>query len=68
MGFNLIKKRPLVKSSINYSRGLFLEPNDFGFTISIKAIAELTDVDEAEVIEAIAENAQKLYGDTIFRV
>lgn len=37
-------------------------------TISIKAIAELKDVDEAEVIEAIRENTQKLYGDTIFGV
>lgn len=34
-------------------------------TISIKAIAELKDVDEAAVIEAITENTHKLYGNTI---
>ena len=37
-------------------------------TISIKAIAELKDIDEAEVIEAVIENTQKLYGDTILGV
>jgi len=37
-------------------------------TISIKAIAELKDINEAAVIEAVTENTQKLYGDTIFRV
>jgi TatD DNase family protein len=31
-------------------------------TISIRAIAELKDVDEAEVIEAVTGNTQKLYG------
>ena len=34
--------------------------------ISIKAIAELKDVDETEVIEAVTENTRKLYGNTIF--
>jgi TatD DNase family protein len=37
-------------------------------TISIKAIADLKGVSEAEVIEAIAENTQKLYGNSIFEV
>jgi TatD DNase family protein len=33
--------------------------------ISIKAIAELKEITEAEVIESIAENTQKLYGDIL---
>ena len=33
--------------------------------ISIKAIAELKAVDEAEVIEAVTENTKKLYGDIL---
>jgi TatD DNase family protein len=36
--------------------------------ISIKAIAELKEIHEAEVIEAVTENTQKLYGDTILGV
>ena len=34
-------------------------------TISIKAIAELKNITEDEVIEAITENTQKLYGDIL---
>ena len=34
-------------------------------TISIKAIAELKDITEAEVIEAVKENTRKLYGDIL---
>ncbi len=34
-------------------------------TASVKAIAELKNVSEYEVIEAIAENTKRLYGDTL---
>jgi Tat protein secretion system quality control protein TatD with DNase activity len=30
--------------------------------LSIKAIAELKDVDEAEVIAAVSDNTERLYG------
>jgi TatD DNase family protein len=36
--------------------------------ISIKTIAELKGISEAEVIEAVKENTRKLYGDLILKV
>ena len=33
--------------------------------ISIKAIADLKNINEQEVIEAVTENTQKLYGDIV---
>ncbi|MEX1352221.1 MAG: TatD family hydrolase, partial [Desulfobacterales bacterium] len=32
-------------------------------SISIKAIAELKNISEQEVIESVSENTQKLYGN-----
>ncbi len=34
-------------------------------SISIKAIAELKNISEHEVIEAMSENTQKLYGNIL---
>jgi TatD DNase family protein len=37
-------------------------------TVSIKAIAELKNLDEREVIESVAENTQRLYGNTLISI
>jgi Tat protein secretion system quality control protein TatD with DNase activity len=34
-------------------------------SISIKVIAELKNISEHEVMEAVSENTQKLYGDIL---
>jgi TatD DNase family protein len=37
-------------------------------TVSIKTIAELKNLNENEVIEAVAENTQRLYGNTLISI
>ena len=64
----LVKKLPLAQMLVESdSPVLGPDPNrrnePVNVSISIKAIAELKNISEHEVMEAVSENTQKLYGN-----
>ena len=66
----LVKKLPLSQLLVESdSPVLGPDPNrrnePVNVSISIKVIAELKNISEHEVMEAVSENTQKLYGDIL---